>query len=84
MGQPRVFNFSDLNKYLTKKGIADGATGNSVFGYDPGDFSRNLMRVCSELFVNQNKMSDAKSLLLKAYDLVQDKTCYGKKNSLNL
>jgi hypothetical protein len=60
-------------------GIADGASGNRNLGYDPGDFSRNLMQSCSEFFVNDNRMCDAKSLLLKAYDVVQDRTCYGKK-----
>ena len=59
------------------KGIADGATGNCMLGYDPGDFSRNLMQLCSEIFVRENQMYDAKNLLLKAYDAVQDKTCYG-------
>lgn len=58
-------------------GIADGASGNIMLGFDPGDFSRNLMRACCEFFFRENRMSDAKSLLLKAYDVVQDKTCYG-------
>lgn len=49
-----------------------------MLGFDPGDFSRNLMRACCEFFSRENRMSDAKSLLLKAYDCVQDKTCYGK------
>ena len=48
-----------------------------MLGYDPGDFSRNLMQLCSEIFVRENNMYDAKTLLLKAYDTVQDKTCYG-------
>lgn len=48
-----------------------------MLGFDPGDFSRNLMRSCAEFFYRENRMSDAKSLLLKAYDVVQDKTCYG-------
>ena len=62
------------------KGIADGASGNCLLGYDPGDFSRTLMRLCSEYFVKDTKMTDAKSLLLKAYDMVQQKTCYGQSN----
>jgi hypothetical protein len=35
------------------------------------------MQLCSEIFVRENQMYDAKNLLLKAYDAVQDKTCYG-------
>lgn len=48
-----------------------------MLGYDPGDFSRNLMQICSEIFNEEDKIYDAKSLLLEAYDKVQDKTCYG-------
>jgi len=59
-------------------GIADGATGNSRYGYDPGDFSRNLMEQCSEIYATErNGVTDARDLLLKAYDEVQNKTCYG-------
>ena len=58
-------------------GIADGATGNCKLGYDPGDFSRNLMQTCSEIFSEKDKVYDAKSLLLESYEKVQDKTCYG-------
>lgn len=76
--------FWSENSFGDAIGIADGATGNSMFGYDPGDFSRNLMKLCSEIFVSENKMSDAKTLLLKAYDTVQDKTCYGIKTFLFL
>ena len=54
-----------------------------MLGYDPGDFSRNLMQLCSELFMKMNESSDAKDLILKAYDLLQEKTCYGNyKNKL--
>lgn len=66
---------------IAKKGIADGATGNSKYGYDPGDFSRNLMEQCSELYVKEcETVTDARDLLLKAYDVVQNKTCYGLSN----
>jgi protein phosphatase PTC7 len=69
--------FFSENVYGDAIGIADGATGNCMLGYDPGDFSRNLMQSCAEIFIQENKMFDAKTLLLKAYDIVQDKTCYG-------
>lgn len=58
-------------------GIADGATGNFMLGYDPGDFSRSLMQTCSEIFSEKDKIYDAKSLLLEGYEKIQDKTCYG-------
>jgi hypothetical protein len=36
------------------------------------------MKACSEFFYEENKSMDAKTLLMKAYDAVQEKTCYGK------
>jgi hypothetical protein len=59
-------------------GLADGATGNIMLGYDPGDFPRNLMQICSNLFINDNGLRDPKDLLMKAFDLLQEETCYGK------
>jgi hypothetical protein len=35
------------------------------------------MEQCSELFVSSADITDARDLLLKAYDVVQDKTCFG-------
>ncbi|CAF0872149.1 unnamed protein product [Brachionus calyciflorus] len=58
-------------------GIADGATGNCMLGYDPGDFSRKLMQYCSEIYVEEDKTYDAKTLLLDAYEKVQNDECYG-------
>jgi hypothetical protein len=71
-----IFGFDYL-----KIGIADGATGNRHLGYDPGDFSRMLMKQCSQVFTDENKMSDAKELLLKAYEETQNTTAYGLYNS---
>jgi len=58
-------------------GLADGATGNIMYGYDPGDFPRNLMKISSNLFSKDKSLKDPKNLLLKAYDIVQDKECFG-------
>jgi hypothetical protein len=68
------------NSFGEAIGIADGATGNSIFGYDPGDFSRQLMKACSELFMNQAQFPSAKQLLMSAYENVQKTNCYGKKD----
>lgn len=51
-----------------------------MYGYDPGDFPRNLMKTCSNLFTKDRSLKDPKSLLLKAYDIVQDKECFGNTN----
>ncbi len=59
-------------------GVADGASGNCLLGYDPGDFSRTLMQLCAEYFARVTEVADAKTLLLKAYDILQEKACYGK------
>lgn len=61
-------------------GIADGATGNRQLGYDPGDFSRELMKYCAEIFTRESDcVFDAKALLVKAFDDVQEKTTvYGR------
>ena len=59
------------------KGLADGATGNIMLGYDPGEFPRYLMKLCSNLFVENSIYNDSKDLLMKAFDMLQDITCYG-------
>ena len=35
------------------------------------------MKQCSELFTKNDDITDSRDLLLKAYDIVQDKECYG-------
>ena len=76
--------FYAINALADAIGVADGASGNAAYGYDPGDFSRHLMRACAELFAVDSSLppeshfaTDPRRLLLKAYDAVQDSTSYG-------
>lgn len=48
-----------------------------MLGYDPGEFPRYLMKLCSNLFVEDKTLKDPKELLMRAFDILQDKTCYG-------
>ena len=48
-----------------------------MLGYDPGDFSRNLMESCADIYNKDAHITNARDLLLKAYDHIQNKTCYG-------
>ena len=48
-----------------------------MLGYDPGEFPRYLMKLCSNLFVENSIYNDSKNLLIKAFDMVQDVSCYG-------
>lgn len=48
-----------------------------MLGYNPGEFPRYLMKLCSNLFVENKSLTDSKDLLMKAFDIIQDITCYG-------
>ena len=48
-----------------------------MLGYDPGEFPRYLMKLCSNLFVEDQSLTDARDLLMKAFDILQNITCYG-------
>jgi hypothetical protein len=48
-----------------------------MLGYDPGVFPRYLMKLCSELFVQNQDLTDPKDLLMSAFDIIQDEPCYG-------
>lgn len=69
--------FWSENSYAAAIGLADGATGNIMLGYDPGEFPRYLMKLCSNLFLSTQSLKCPKELLLKAFDILQDKICYG-------
>jgi hypothetical protein len=65
-------------KFELKLGIADGAGGNLMYGFDPRLFSESLMRNCSDL-ANTGKYTtdEPKRLLFHAFDRVQTENCFG-------
>jgi len=59
-------------------GIADGAGGNTMYGFDPRLFSESLMRNCSDLaHTGKYPTNEPKRLLCHAFDRLQTENCFG-------